>query len=199
MRGQKRGFFVAMGLTSVLGTEELPQYKIMKTIKTTFWMMVLMGGICSSAVADNLGDMLREAGWGKMIGTWVDADTKGENIQVRYAWKYKNHAIQVTSKMGELQSTSLIGLNAKTGEVFLTGVNNRGGASIGKWVEQDGDAVLEAAFVSESGEEGSMQFRHHLKDDDTMIVTVPRENGDEMKITLVRKKATPKKKSKEKK
>ena len=105
-------------------------------------MMMAAAVLCGSATAETLGDMIREAGWNKIIGTWVDADTKGQNIRVKYAWKYKDHAIQVTSKLGEVQSTGLIGRNAATGEVFMTGVNSEGGATLGKWIEEDGDAVL---------------------------------------------------------
>lgn len=161
----------------------------MHTTTKKLWvmMMVIMGGMWSSAaMAENLGDILRKSGWNTIIGTWVDADTGGSNIRVRYAWKYRSHAIQVTSKMGDLQSTSLIGLNAGTGEVFMAGVNSRGGASLGKWIEEDGDAVLEAGYVSETGEKGSMRLRHHLEDDNTLIVTIPRENGRKVNIRLVR-------------
>jgi hypothetical protein len=144
------------------------------------WMSVLMvmSVLWSSAAAENLGDMLREAGWNKIIGTWMDADTKGEKITVRYGWKYKDHVIQVTSTMGELKSTSLIGRNGKTGEIFQAGANSTGGASLGKWSEEGGDAVLEVGYVSPEGEEGGMQIRHHMQDDDTMVVTVSGEGAE---------------------
>jgi hypothetical protein len=173
---------------------------MMKTTKMKSWMSVLMvmSVLWSSAAAENLGDMLREAGWNKIIGTWMDADTKGEKITVRYGWKYKDHVIQVTSTMGELKSTSLIGRNGKTGEIFQAGANSTGGASLGKWSEEGGDAVLEVGYVSPEGEEGGMQIRHHMQDDDTMVVTVSGEGGQKMTITLVRKKAE-KKPKKEKK
>jgi hypothetical protein len=160
-------------------------------------VVVAMGMLWSCAAAENLGDMLREAGWQKMLGTWVDAETKGEKIMVRYGWKYKDHVIQVNSKMGELQSTGFIGRNGKTGEVYQAGVNSMGGASLGQWNEDGGDAILELGYVSPEGEEGGMRIRHHLQDDDTMVVTVNGEGGEEMTVTLVRKKA-PKKAKKAK-
>ena len=43
-----------------------------------------------------------------------------------------------------------------------------------------------------------MQIRHHMQDDDTMVVTVSGEGGQKMTITLVQKKAE-KKPKKEKK
>lgn len=163
-------------------------------IKNWTMGMMTMAALCISAPAETLGDMLRTAGWDKIIGTWVDADTKGKNIRVKYAWKYEDHAIQVTSKMGEIHSTGLIGRNAATGEVFMSGINSKGGATLGKWVEEDGDAVLEAGFVSDTGEEGTMRIRHHLKDDNTMVVTIPREEAEDITITLVRKTAPKKEK-----
>ena len=161
-------------------------------------MMMAAAALCTGATAETLGDMIRQAGWNKIIGTWVDADTKGENIRVKYAWKYKDHAIQVTSKLGEVQSTGLIGRNAATGEVFMTGVNSEGGATLGKWIEEDGDAVLETGFVSGDGEEGVMRIRHHLKDDNTMVITIPREDAEPITLTLVRQ-AAPKKEKANKK
>ena len=160
----------------------------MKTTMMKGWMSVLvvMGMFLSTAVAENLGDILKESGWDKIIGTWVDAETNGKKVSVSYAWKYENHVIETTSSMRELKSTSLIGVNGKTGEVFQAGANNRGGAMLGKWIGEDDDAVLEIGYVSPEGEEGSMKIRHHMKDDDTMVVTV--EADQTMTITLVRKK-----------
>lgn len=156
-------------------------------MKNWMGLLAVMSLVCSTATAENLGEMLKESGWDKIIGTWVDAETTGERATIQYAWKYENHVIESTSTMGDRKSTSLIGLNGKTGEVYHVGANNQGGGVLGKWTGQDGDAVLEVGFVSAEGEEGSMTIRHHLEDDDTMTVTI--EGGERtMTVKLVRKK-----------
>lgn len=162
---------------------------MMKSTLTKSWMGVLavLGLVFATATAGNLGEMLREAGWSKIIGTWVDAETKGERVTITYAWKYEDQLIESTSTMGELKSTSLIGVHGKTGDVYHVGANNRGGAVLGKWTGEDGDAVLEVGYVSGEGEEGKMKIRHAMQDDDTMEVTVEGEDGT-MTVKLVRKK-----------
>lgn len=145
---------------------------------TIFW--------ASSAGAETLGEMLRDSGWDRIIGTWVDKDTKGERLKTTFAWKFENRVIEVNNKMGELHSVALIAVNAKNGEVFHVGANDKGGGVLGKWTEEDGDAILELGYVRENGEEGEMRIRHHLEDDDTMVVTLERD--EPMTVTLVRAK-----------
>jgi len=145
--------------------------------------------ITSSAQGADLGEALDSVNWRGILGTWVDSETKGERVKVAYSWKFKNKLIEVNSKMGETQSLSLMGFNPDTEEVFMMGGNNKGGGSIGKWSMDGNDAVLELAYVSETGEKGTMKFKHHQVDKDTIKITGSSgESGEEFTVTLVRAK-----------
>ena len=79
------------------------------------------------AKAESLGDMMRSAGWDRIFGTWVDADTQGAAVSISYGWKFKDKVVESTVKMGDRESYSLIGINATNGEVFHVGVDSDGG------------------------------------------------------------------------
>jgi hypothetical protein len=133
-------------------------------------VLTLAGG--SSAAAEKLGDILRESGWDRIIGTWVDADTKGAKFKTTYAWRFKNTVVEITTTDGKKETVALMGLNAKTGDVYNLAADNQGAASLGKWELADGDAVLELGFVNGEGQEGGLRIRHHLEDNDTLVVTI---------------------------
>jgi hypothetical protein len=126
-----------------------------------------------ASAAEKLSDILRRSKWDGIIGAWVDADTKGVAAKTTYAWKIKDRVIEITTKGANKETVALMGVNGKTGEVFLMGADSDGAASLGKWDTKDnGDAVLGTAFTSGDGQEGTLSIRHHLEDKDTMIVTV---------------------------
>ena len=134
----------------------------------------------------NLGETLRASRWDRLIGTWVDEGANGALAATTYAWKYDDHVLEATSKLGELTATSLIGRNAQSGEVFHMGADDQGGSSLGKWTFNADEAVLELGFTAADGQQGGMKIRHALKDDDTMIVTI--EAGEPITLTMIRKK-----------
>ena len=140
----------------------------------------------SSSAGEKLGDILRESGWDRIIGTWVDADTKGDKLKATYAWRFKDTVVEITTKAGERETVALMGLNAKTGEVYSMGADNQGGGSLGKWELEDGDAILEVGFVTGEGAEGGLKIRHHLEDDDTLVVTI--EAPEPITFKLIRAK-----------
>ena len=121
---------------------------------------------------DNLGNVLSKSGWDRIIGTWVDAGTRGTRNRITYTWRFTNQVIEATSREGNRNTVSLIGHNPKSGDVFLVSADDRCGSSIGKWTFENGEASLGLLFITGSGEEGALQIRHILEDNDTMIVTV---------------------------
>ncbi len=129
------------------------------------------------AVADpkrqTLGEILRQSKWDRLIGNWVDAESKGAALKSTYAWKIKDRVIESTSKEANNESVALMAVNAESGEVFHTGADRNGTLFTGKWeLSKDGDAVLEAAFTSGTGDKGSIKIRYHLANDDTLVLTV---------------------------
>jgi hypothetical protein len=139
----------------------------------------------AASAADKLSDILRKSKWNGIIGTWVDAETKGAAAKTTYAWKIKDRVIEITTKAANKETVALMGVNAKTGEVFHMGADNDGGASLGKWDTKDnGDVVLGFAFTGGDGLDGTLSIRHHLEDKDTMIVTV--ELPEPIKVKMIR-------------
>ena len=136
--------------------------------------------------AETLGDLLREKGWEGVIGTWVDAETKGERIKTTFSWKFKDTLLQIANKTVDRRSVSLMGRNAKTGEVYHFGADNEGGSSIGKWDEEDGVAILKLGYVMGSGVEGELIIRQRFEDEDTLEVTLDVEGLEPVVFDLVR-------------
>ena len=93
--------------------------------------MFMLGGVTS--YAKTLGDVLKESKWDGIIGTWVDPETKGQNMKVTYAWKVKDHAILVTGTAFGTNSVAIMGRNAKDGTVFHVGADSKGTSVLGKW------------------------------------------------------------------
>ena len=146
----------------------------------------LMVGSAPAAAADNLGNVLSESGWDRIIGTWVDAETRGATNKITYAWRFKNQVVEATSQEGSKKSLAIMGYNAKKREVFHVSVDDRGGSSIGRWTFVDGQAFLGLLFVTGTGDEGALQIRHRLEGDDTMIVTVDLPEPVVIKMIRVR-------------
>ena len=121
---------------------------------------------------DNLGNVLRESGWDRIIGTWVDATTRGAKSRSTYSWRFKNQVIETTSQEGRKKSLSLMGHKPKKGEVFHVSVDDQGGSSIGRWTFEQDEATLELLYTTGTGDEGALQIRLRFEDDDTMIVIV---------------------------
>jgi YVTN family beta-propeller protein len=146
------------------------------------------GGLCSNDfifhVADKapsgadtksgpLSDILRRKKWDRIVGTWIDADTKGAGLKTTFAWKLTDRVIEVTSKERDKASVALMSVNAKTGEVFQAGADDTGTSFFGKWTfEEGGDAVFELGYTGADGAEGTLVLRHRLETDDALIIIV---------------------------
>ena len=153
------------------------------------WIVFVgLGTITTEAVtaAENLGQVLRKSTWNRVLGTWVDAETQGDRIRTAYAWRFEDQLVEIRTKQGTKLTLALMGLNAKTDEIYHMSADNQGGSSRGKWELNDGEAVLGIVFVSPEGEEGVLSIRHHLEDDDTLHLTV--ELPKPLKFKMVRSK-----------
>ena len=131
-----------------------------------------------------LGEILRRSRWDRIIGTWVDVDTRGAVLETTYAWKIEGKVIEVTNKEPGKDSVALMGVNAKTGAVFQIGADSQGASYLGSWeFEQDGDAALGFLFTGGDGQEGALSVRQHFEDDDTLIVTLELPRPIAIKMT----------------
>lgn len=153
-----------------------------------FLQLQNQGGLCSNDfifhVADKapipeekksgkLSDILRRNKWDRLIGTWVDADSKGAGLRTTYAWKLKDRVLEVTSKEPQKESVSLMSVNAKSGDVFQVGGDDQGTSFLGGWrFEEKGDAVLAVTYTTGDGAEGTLNIRYRLEGNDTLIMTL---------------------------
>jgi len=144
----------------------------MKIVKPTSCILIatvlLLAGSQVSA-AEKLSNILRKAKWDGIIGTWVDPATKNTTT---FAWKIEDRVIEVTSKEKTKQTVALMGVNAKTGEVFHMGANSDGTSVLGKWELEDEDAVLGLLYTTGDGQEGALSIRYHRENADTLTVIV---------------------------
>lgn len=148
-------------------------------------LFLLFFGLASPpSTAQTLGETLRDSGFEKFIGTWIDPETEGEEARITYGWKFKDRVLLVEYKVGEIVGVGLIGLNAKTGEVYHHASDDQGNVTVGTWSKEDELAVLKATVVTGDGEEAPLLYRHQFKGENTMQVFM----GAEAKVpfTLVR-------------
>lgn len=162
----------------------------MKTSKifSILWVNLLFISMVSSASAqETLKEILEKNKWEKIIGTWVDEGTKGQAIETTYAWKIKDRVIEIVTKEGKNKEVALMGVNAKTGDVFHMGAKSDGSSSLGTWkFSKTGDATLGVAFTDGNGQQGGIEIRFEWLDDNSMTLTIGLP--DPIDIEMVRKK-----------
>ncbi|MEO8353010.1 MAG: hypothetical protein ABI680_14865, partial [Chthoniobacteraceae bacterium] len=111
----------------------------------------------------SLGEVLSRSKWDRLIGTWVDADTRGAALKTTYTWKIKDRVIEVTDKKPQNESVSLMSLDATKG-VFQIGGDSQGATFLGKWeLMENGDAILGLGYTTGDGKEGTINLRYHLE------------------------------------
>lgn len=132
-----------------------------------------------------LSDVMREAGVDRLIGTWVDAGSKGAGLKQTFQWKLKDRVIEHTSHDPNNESLALIVLNPESGEVQHIGGDRDGATFKGAWdVTPQGDALLKVSFVNAKLEKGMVTIRYHFETDDALTLTV--ELPDPIQVRMVR-------------
>ncbi|NNC89039.1 MAG: hypothetical protein HKN82_11325 [Akkermansiaceae bacterium] len=154
-------------------------------MKSLCAVCLTMWALASPTTAETLGDILREAGWDKIVGTWLDAETGGDAVKTTYKWRIRDHVLEVTTHTAGTESVGMIARVGGSGEVVHAGADNQGGTAVGKWSADDGDAILDLEYATAAGDEGEMRIRHHLKDVDTMVVTI--ETGEDPVVLTLRR------------
>ncbi|MCP4080119.1 MAG: hypothetical protein GY743_07715 [Planctomycetaceae bacterium] len=119
---------------------------------------------------DNLRDILRKSKWDGIIGTWVDQASNGGALETTYAWKIKDRVIEVVTKEAEKESVALIGVNAKTHDVFQMGATSDGSSSLGNW--RTGNSRTTVLPFWEWFSQRAMARNEHLKLDLTSKIKI---------------------------
>ena len=137
----------------------------------------------------NLGEALKAGGFERLLGTWVDAGTNGEDLRVTYGWRFEDEVMDITTSERAKKIASLMGLNSLTGEVYHIGLDSEGTSSQGTWTFDEEEAVLEHRFRTITGEQGGRRLLYELVDDDTMLITI--DSPDPVVLRMVRVKGNP--------
>ena len=155
----------------------------------TLAAVLVFGGI-TTASAEDLHTVLRKSGWDRMVGTWVDAETKGKKYKSTTTWRFKDHVIETTGKnlLEGKTDLSIMGYSPKKAQVFHVSADDKGGSSIGQWTFGEQEAILNLGFVTPEKQEGLLQLRYKFLDDDTMVVTVVLPDPLEIKMIRVKEK-----------
>ncbi len=120
----------------------------------------------------NLLAVLHQTGWDRILGTWVDAGSKGAAYKTTFAWKIKGQVLEVAGKDPSNESVSLVGMNPTTGDVFHTGADAHGTVFQGSWdFPRQGDAILQLELTDRDGRKSKLKIRFRLQDPDTLELT----------------------------
>jgi DNA-binding beta-propeller fold protein YncE len=134
-----------------------------------------------------LSDVMREAGVDRLIGTWVDAGSKGAGLKQSFQWKLKDRIVEHISKDPNNESVAMIGLDPENGEVYHKGGDRQGAVFHGSWdVSPEGDAILKVSFTNVKLERGTLTIRYHFESDDALSLTV--ELPEPIRVPMVRSK-----------
>ncbi len=162
-------------------------------MKTNLLLLPVIAAIAIAAprttAKANLGELLTEGDLEWILGDWVDADSGGDNLQLKYAWKFKGQVIGVSFKSADgSKSEGMIVRKPGTEEVLHYAATNKGGISVGTWEESEGTAILTVKHTKEDGESVDLRIAHSKVDDKTMKVAFLDESGSEQGgINLVRR------------
>ena len=147
--------------------------------------IVLLCFAVSSAIAeDNFGALITKTGWEKIIGTWVDAETKGKKTKSTFSWKYKDHVLESVTNQPDRETLSIFTFNPTTGKVFVGSADTVGASSKGEVEFTKGVATFKIAYVTEKGKAGNAEIKYTLADENTMKITY--FFGEAFTMTLVR-------------
>ncbi len=120
-----------------------------------------------------VAEVLQRSGWDRLVGTWVDEESKGRGLKMILRWRIKDRVLEVESIDPGRTSVSLISMNAQNNDVFQVGADSTGSSQLGTWTfKKDGDAVLDLGYTDGSGTQGQITLRYKLIDDNTLSFTL---------------------------
>ena len=122
--------------------------------------------------AEKLSDILRESKWDGIIGTWVDAKTKGKANRTTFEWKVKDRIIALSSREGDKETASLIMVSHDKG-IRQIGGDNKGSTMYGRWDFKEKTALVDLTVEVGENKELPIKLEYRLEDKDTMTMSVP--------------------------
>ena len=120
-----------------------------------------------------LGDILRRSKWDRLVGTWVDARSRGNGLKITFKWRIKDRVLESESIDPTRKTISMIAVNAQNGNVFQAGADSTGSSHLGGWTfNGTKDAVVNLGFTDGDGTQGEIALHYKFVDDDTLIFTI---------------------------
>ncbi len=134
------------------------------------------------SAGDQLGKVLGETGWDRLVGTWVDQETQGESTTTTFGWKYDGTVMVSETKMPQASTTTMMGHNAATDEIYVFSVSSTGGFSKGSCAFEKDKATFTITITDAEGEISEKVLNYELLDDDTLQLKI-----DDRTLVFVRK------------
>lgn len=153
----------------------LPDAAFLYSVFMKAFKIFLTGAVLFAAVfpiwSDNLGDILRESNWDRMIGTWVDEETHGSMATSVTSWRFEDHVLEsITMDHQGKEEISLMIYNSKRSKVYHVSADSMGGSTSGEWTLTEDEAILNLGYVNADRQEGRLKIRYAFLDDDTMTI-----------------------------
>ncbi len=119
-------------------------------------------------VKESLGDLVSEAGFDWIVGSWVAETEEGQKYEIVYKWELNKHAITVHFKRGDYEHHSMIFYMASEDKIVQIGADNRGGTSKGAWQFERDKAIHKTEHIPADGKSGKIGIVHSKTDAGTM-------------------------------
>ena len=137
--------------------------------------------------APTLGDVVRDGGWERLLGEWVDPGTLGE-FRVVLSWKIADQLLELTTVDQAGATVAAIRMDPKTGAVDHSGINHSGTTVSGLWdFSADEGPMMNGRFVSPEGAEGELSMHLKPQGEDAMVLAVKLLGNPTSNLQLVRR------------
>ena len=142
----------------------------------------------SAALQDDgsLGAALQRSGLKFLPGTWVDAETQGSQLTLRFEWKIEGRVLESSSRDANGQSVALMTRSPDGRSIEHHGGDREGRVFSGVWTSpENGQARLTLQVQEQGNPSASLVIRYDLLDENHLDVTL--ELPDPIRVSLVRK------------
>ena len=145
---------------------------------------------------ETLGELLKETGFDRLLGTWVDRDTDGNGYRTTFVWKVDDHVLEQTSEQPGKRTAALLSLRGGTREVGAftadsTGVSTLGALTFEGGKSEENEAVHRLGLRDGDGNEGGLVIRYEFETDDRLTFRLFVPGGEEPFAVVRLKRAEP--------
>ncbi|NNJ24890.1 hypothetical protein [Alienimonas chondri] len=132
----------------------------------------------ADAPSETLGELLKETGFDRLIGAWVDRESGGEDYRTTFRWAIEDCVLEQTSDERGKKSMGLLSLRGGAREVGWFSADAAGTATLGGVAFEGGQAVHRLGYRDGEGREGALIIRYRFETDDRLTMRVFVPGGD---------------------